>query len=330
MKGKMSLIKHVLRLAVILVLTLALSMVASRREVECATYPSQPIDLIVPASPGGASDFTARIAQPFLSKKLGQPINVVNKPGGATAIGAKFVLTSWPDGYTILLHTFANVTVPAIQPDTPYKWDDPTPLGLLMMGPQVFTVAANSPYKTLKEILDTWKKNPAEVKYGAGGIGSQSVVAIFKLIRAAGIDPSQVGSVQFDGAGPTLAAVAGGHVAITAESVGGAIPLVKAGKLRALAVTSSTRLPDFPDVPTTKELGYPQADVMTWNGFSGPPKLPDAIVEKWSKAIKEVSEDPEVIKKFTAGSAMVVYKSPAEFKKLWEDQYTTLRSMYKK
>jgi tripartite-type tricarboxylate transporter receptor subunit TctC len=329
-RGKMSPVRHLLRPAAILVLALGLSMVASGRGVECGTYPSKSIDLIVPFNPGGASDMTARIAQPFLIKKLGQTINVVNKPGGASAVGATYVLTSPPDGYTILLHSFANTTVPAIQPDAPYKWDDPTPLGLLMFGPLVFAVPADSPYKTLKDVLDALKKNPGEIKYGAGGIGSPSIVGIYKLLQAEGIDPARVGSVQFNGSGPTLAAVAGGHVAFSAESVGGTIPLVQAGKLRALAISSPTRFPEFPDLPTGKELGYPQFSVMTWNGFSGPPKLPDAVVKKWSEAIKEASEDPEVIKRFRARKAIVMYKSPAEFKELWEDQYTTLRSMHKK
>lgn len=293
-------------------------------------YPTKPVDLIVTFSPGGASDQTARIVADYLTKKWVQAVNVVNKPGGSGAVGVTAALTAPADGYTIMLHSFANTVVPAVQSDAPYKWDDLKAISMIQSSPDGFTVPADSPYKTLKEALEAAKANPEKFSYGVGGVASPAVLGFAKLFAAAGVDATRMRRVIFDGGGPTLTANAGGHVDFACQPMSEAVALVKAGKLRYLALASQKRMSDFPDVPTAKEAGYPDFDVSTWNGFSGPSKLPDAVVAKWADAVKQASQDAEIVKKFKNISSIVDYRDPAAFKKFWEDQYTTMRTIAEK
>lgn len=317
-------------LASALLATLAFSLSAGCGAAAPPQYPNKPIDVVVTFAAGGASDQTARIVADYLTKKWGQAVNVVNKPGGSGAVGVTAVLPAAPDGYTILLHSFANTALPATQSDAPYKAEDPTPLGLIMSSPSVFTVPADSPWKTLKDAIDAIKKDPESIKYGVGGAASPSVFAAAKLFEGAGIDPTKPKKVIFDGGAPTMAATAGGQVAFATQPIIEAQALIKAGKLRGLAFSSDKRVPAFPDIPTGKELGYPQYDIGTWNGFSGPPKTPDSAQQKWAQGLAEAAKDAEVVKKFEATYSLVDYKSPADFKKFLEDQYNTMKSIAEK
>lgn len=292
-------------------------------------YPTRAIDLVVTFPPGGASDQAARIAADYLSRKWGRPINVVNRPGGSGVVGVTSVLMAPPDGYTIMLHSFANTAVTAVQADAPYKWDSLNPIGLLASSPMALTVPADSPWKSLPEALDAARRNPEAFTYGVGGVAAPSVIAFAKLFGAAEIDSRRLRRVMFTGGAPTLAANAGGHVTFASQTIAESRNLIEAGKLRALIVGSRTRLAEFPDVPTAAEVGYPDYGVPTWLGFSGPPKLPEAVVRSWSEGLRAASEDPEVIEKLSRMLAVVDYKTPAEFLAFCKEQYTTMRAIAK-
>jgi tripartite-type tricarboxylate transporter receptor subunit TctC len=267
-----------------------------------AEYPKRAIDVVVPISAGGAGDTWVRTIMPYLSKKWGVPINVVNKPGGSGVIGTVAVLASPPDGYSVAYDGHIVPAVTAIQSDCPFKWTDLTPIGKLASAPLAFAVPADSPWRTLKEALDDIRKNPEAIKAGVGGVSMPAVFALAKL---------------FD----SVAALAGKHVMLTSQPAIDAIALLKAGKIRVLAVSSGKRSPNLPDVPTGKELGYPAYDRQTYGGLNGPSNLPAAITKVWSEGLKEALEDPAIVEKLSVRETLVDYQSPEDYRKFLETQY---------
>lgn len=310
------------------ILVLGISLGASGCGADAAAqFPAKGIDMVVPFAAGGASDLTGRIVADYLSKKWGQPISVVNKPGGSGALGTTGVIAANPDGYTVMVQPISITLLPALQSDAPYKWDDLTPLGLVMRSPAVFTVSSESPWKSMKEIVDSIKKDPGSFKYGVSGAAAPQVFGLVTFFDKIGVDHRKMGRVVFDGGAPTVAAAAGGHVAFTAMSLTDSQALISAGKLRALAVSSKSRLRELPNVPTATEAGYPEFDMATWNCVSGPPKLQDAIVKKWGEGIKQATMDPEVAKKIENLGSVVDYQDSAQLKKIWETDYNSARSI---
>lgn len=292
-----------------------------------APYPTKGITIIIPFSPGGASDKVGRLVGEFLSKEWKQPVTPVNKPGGSTVVGTMEMLAAKADGYTVLVSGIPLTATPAVQSDAPFKWNDPTGLGIIQHSPLLFTVPADSPWKTLKEVMGATKKEPESFKYGVGGSAAPAVFGLAKLWEAAGIDPRRPKLVIFDGGAPTLTALAGGHIHFAAQPLADSLSLVRAGKLRALATSGPSRSKDLPDVPTSKEIGYPQFDMVAWNAFFGPRNLPDNIVKKWHEGLKAASTNPDFVRKFEAMPAVMDYREPAEFKRFWEEQYMTMRSI---
>jgi len=286
-----------------------------------AEYPKRAIDVVVPISAGGAGDTWVRTIMPYLSKKWGVPINVVNKPGGSGVIGTVAVLTSPPDGYTVAYDGHIVPAVTAIQADCPFKWTDLTPIGKLASAPLAFAVPADSPWKTLKEAVEDIRKNPEAIKAGVGGVSMPAVFALAKLFDSVGIDFKRLNRVIFDGSAPTMAALAGKHVMLTSQPAIDAIALLKAGKIRVLAVSSSKRSPNLPDVPTGKELGYPAYDRQTYGGLNGPANLPAAITKVWADGLKEALEDPAIVEKLSVRETLVDFQSPEDYRKFLETQY---------
>ena len=284
------------------------------------TYPKRAIDVVVPISAGGAGDTWVRTVMPVLSKKWGVPINVINKPGGSGVIGTVGVLSSAPDGYTIAYDGHIVPAVTAVQANCPFKWDDLSPVGKIASAPLAFAVPADSPWQTLKEALEDIRKNPESIKAGVGGVSMPAVFALAKLFDSVGIDFKRINRVIFDGSTPTMAALAGKHVMLTSQPAIDALALVKAGKIRVLAVSSNRRSPNLPDVPTGAELGYAY-DRQTYGGLNGPQNLPPAITKVWAEGLKEVLEDREVIEKFSARETLVDFLGPDEYKKFLETQY---------
>jgi len=258
---------------------------------------------------------------PYLSKKWGVPINVVNKPGGSGVIGTMAVLTSAPDGYTIVVDGHIIPAVTAVQVSCPFKWDEPTPIAKMLSGPFAFAVPVDSPWRTLKEALEVIRKNPESITAGVGGVSMPAVFALAKLFESVGIDFKRMNRVIFDGSTPTMAALAGKHVMLTSQPLIDAVALLKAGKIRLLAVSSSRRSPTLPDIPTGKELGYPAYDRQTYGGIAGPSNLPPAIARIWAEGLKEALEDRSIVEKLEARETMVDFLGPEEHRKFLETQY---------
>ena len=299
----------------------ALAGLAGRATAGEVAYPKRAIDVVVPISAGGAGDTWVRLVSLYLTKKWGVPINVVNKPGGSGVIGTMAVLTSAADGYTIVYDGHIIPAVTAVQVSCPFKWDQPTPIAKMVSAPLAFAVPADSPWRTLKEALEDIRKDPESIAAGLGGVSMPAVFALGKLFESAGIDFKRVNRVTFDGSAPTMAALLGHHVMLTSQPLIDAIALLKAGKIRVLAISSSRRSPNLPEIPTGKELGYPAYDRQTYGGLNGPVGLPPAIARIWAEGLKEALEDRAILEKLRTMETMVDFLGPNEYKKFLEAQY---------
>jgi len=254
-------------------------------------YPSKPIELIVPAAPGSATDAGGRIIATYLSPKWGVSLNVVSKAGGQGITGQLYVAESRPDGYTLLVDAhWGYPMLGLVIKDTPKILWDRTFVAKVFQVPVFFIVRADAPWKTLSEVLDYARKNQKTFKFAAGVLTSIDNFSISQLLVTAGIDPGPGRVIFGEGHAPSLAALLGGHVDFGI----GMIPDIKSlypSKIRALAVTAKERIGIFPDIPTTREVGFPGASMVGWYGISGPPKLPENIVEKWEKDLEHASRD---------------------------------------
>ena len=291
-------------------------------------YPNKPIDIIVAFAPRGSSDSTARLIAPYLAKKWGQPVNVINQAGGSGIPGTHQVMRSKPDGYTILLDAHSNNSMlGAARTDLPFKWDARTPIGRLYLEPVVYTVKADAPWKTLKDLLTSVKADPQAFKWGAGGVGSIGMFSTMELFGQSGIDVAATNRVIFAGGGPTVTAVAGGHVALAGHQLSEVLPLISGGLLKGLAVVTPARVPQLPNVPTTKEAGFPSLQVSGWTAISGPPGLPKAVVDKWDAAFREMLADPEMSKKAEQLGKIPAHLGPDDFSKYMHEQYELYRKL---
>jgi tripartite-type tricarboxylate transporter receptor subunit TctC len=284
-------------------------------------FPKRAVDAVVPISAGGATDTWARTILPYLSKKWGVPINVVNKPGGSGVIGTVAVLSSAPDGYSVVVDGHIIPAVTAVQADCPFKWSDPTPIAKMVSGPLAFAVPADSPWRTLKEALEAIRKDPESIKAGVGGVSMPAVFALAKLFDSLGIDFKRMSRVIFDGSAPTMAALAGKHVMLTSQPLIDAVAMLKGGKIRVLAISAPRRSPNLPDIPTGAELGYPAYDRQTFGGIAGPANLPPAIVKIFADGLQEALQDRAIIERLESRETMVDFQGPEEYRKFLETQY---------
>lgn len=280
-------------------------------------YPTRSVDLIVPFTAGAATDMVTRFMAEELTKKWKQPVNVINKPGGNTVIATQFVMSAVPDGYTLLADATPSSSAQLGIKGLPYEVLNRTFLGGLFLIPMVITVSADSPWKNLHELAEAGRKNPASMIWGAvaGGYGGSDVV-VLQFFEAAGIEVPKTRKVDFPGAGAGLNALAGGHIKLIVGSPASTLPLVSGGKARVLAVSTSKRSHLQPEVPTTREAGFPAVNYTFWVGFSGPPGLPLDVREVFSKATEEILKDPDAIERLKQRlDGQVNFLNPEEFKK---------------
>lgn len=266
-------------------------------EVQCQEkYPTRPIQIIVPFAPGGGTDFTARIMGSYASKIWGVPVNVVNKPGGNAVPACLEVYGARPDGYTLLADSNPTATaLPVAVKDLPFKIMDRTFIAMATITPMVVIVPPGSPSKNMKELETEAKKSPETFTWTSTGGASSQDIAGRQVIKAFGVDVLKTKPVMAPGGAPATQLTAGGHVKMGVATPTSILPAFRAGQVRALGITSETRHPEILDIPTTKELGYPTINTLFFVGISGPPNLPSHIVEKWNKALNEMSKDPAVI-----------------------------------
>lgn len=254
--------------------------------VNASEFGKVPVKLVVPFAPAGATDFVARTIAPRLAEKFGVQFVVVNTPGAAGTIGAASVANAEPDGNTLLVYHIAMVTTHHVQKSMPF---DPlksfTPIGMLAEGSNVIAVNPNVPARTLAELVEHAQKNPGKVNFGSSGIGGSDHLG-GELLQM--VTRTKLTHVPYKGGGPATAAVVAGEIELNAGTVAQVVSMVKAGKLRALAVMQSERSPVLPDVPSTTEAGFPALDHKTWLGLWGPARMQPELVARINAALREI------------------------------------------
>jgi tripartite-type tricarboxylate transporter receptor subunit TctC len=296
-------------------MAIVLSFVFGATTIGCASYPTGGIDLVVPFSPGGGTDLVARVMAAALTKKWHKPVNVVNKPGGNCAIGTNDVMRAAPDGYTILMDGGASSSLQVLIPNLPYNVEKRTFIVGHSAMPGVYVVKANSPYRTLGDVVKDAKKDLANFTWVSLGGTTQTDMISKQFFVTAGIDISKTKPIMYTGGGAGFNAVAGGHVKFSASGMGSAVPLKDSGLIKCLAITSQKRLMDWPEVETTAEQGFPGMNTVIWFGFSGPLGLPEEVIISWNKAVQEVLAEPEVVTKLQRTASIPMFLPSSDYKK---------------
>ena len=261
-------------------------------------WPNRPVRMVVPLSPGGFADVPARILSPRLSTALGQQVFVDNKPGAGGTIGADFVAKSRPDGYTLLFTGTPHVISAWLYKNLPYdSLKDFAPVSLVASGPYVVVVNPQLPVASVRELVAAAKAQPGRIDFASSGNGSAQhlVGALFSTM--AGID---LNHVPYKGSGPAMQDLLSGQVKVSFAGIPNVMPHVKAGKLRALAVTTPQRSPDLPEVPTVAEAGVPGYEATLWLNLSAPAGTPPEIVQRVYAETAKVLQEPEVQQGFRA------------------------------
>ncbi len=271
-------------------------------------YPARGIDIIVPFSPGGATDLVERVVGTYLKRKWTVPVNVINKPGGNTVPACLEVYRSTSDGYTLLGDSNPSASMlPAVVKNLPFKIMDRTFIAMIAVTPMVIIVHSESPIKSLKDLEAEAKKSPETFTWTSlGGAGAQDFTCR-QFLKAIGVDVSKTKPIMSQGGAQAVILTAGGNVKMGVGTTSGAIPAINAGTVRPLAVTGAARYPDLPSLPTTAELGYPTVKCQFWIGISGPPNMPTPVAEAWDKVLQEMLKDPEVISKLKNVGAVPFY-----------------------
>jgi tripartite-type tricarboxylate transporter receptor subunit TctC len=276
-----------------------------------ADYPSRPVMIVAPFPPGGSTDTMARLLAQELTKSLGQQFLVDNKPGANGNIGSASVARAEPDGYTLLLSGVgSNAINYTLYPKLGYNPKDLTHISLLATGPNVLIANPDFEAKTFKEFIELAKSKPNEFNYASSGIGSSGHLAMEMLKQQAGIDLTHV---PYKGGAPAMTDVIGGQVPVMFLNQDVVRPNVEAGKLLALAVTSSERNPSYPDTPTIAKSGYPGFSAVSWFGLSAPAKTPEAIIDKLHAATAKAVQSPEFKDRIVNNGFVVVGNTPEEF-----------------
>ncbi len=291
-------------------------------------YPDKPIKLVVASGAGGSTDTAARIMAINIQDHLGQPIIVVNKKGASGGIGINFALKAKPDGYILMEGMIGgHVLHPAMNTSTGYTPADYTPIAMTQMNPNVLVVKADSPYKSLKDLLGAIKAKPGKLKFSHAGAGSIHFFGIHLLLQKAKLGNDSAVAVPYKGGKRSMAALLRGEADFHQTNLVSAIDFIKAGKVRALAVTTKKRLKGFPNVPTYAEQGYPEVDIFGWRGVIGPKNLPKPIVDKWAKAVQDTMKRKGWKKMVKAVGDVPRYMGPEEFTKHIDSDFKRYRKM---
>ena len=297
---------------VIAALCLALAMPVANAQAPAA-YPTKPVKLVVPFPPGGSLDIAGRLIAQKLTEMWGQSVVVENKPGAGGNIGADFVAKSPPDGYTILLGALSTHAVnPSLYKTMPYDAaKDFAPITLIAITPNVLVVNASLPVNSAREFLAYAKANPGKLAFGSGSNGSAGHLAgeLFKV--ETGTDAVHV---PFKGGAPATQALLAGDTQFMFDNLANAMAQVKAGKIKALAVTTAQRSSLVPDLPTMAEAGLPGFDISTWYGLFAPAGTPPSIVAKWNADVTKILTSPDVRAKLVADGADPSPDTPEQFK----------------
>jgi tripartite-type tricarboxylate transporter receptor subunit TctC len=296
-------------------LTLALAVGARAQE----AFPSRPITIVAPFPPGGVADLTARPVAAAMEKVLKNPVAVVNKTGAAGAVGMQFVATSKPDGYTLLLALSSISIIPEADKifgrPPAFTVDQFAPIALISADPTILVVRAESPWKTAMELVEDAKKRPGQISYSSSGIYGTLHMAMELLSHAAGV---KLRHIPTTGAGPALNAILGGHVDALASGPAVILPHIKAGKLRALAGWGDKRVAALPEVPTFRELGYPDAEFYIWAGLFAARGTPEPVLARLREATRAAVAEAEFKAAMDKLETPIAFKQGDEFQRFFD------------
>ena len=274
-----------------------------------ADWPDHAVRWVVPFGPGGANDLIARAAAEAVSKRLGQPVVIENKPGAGAIIGAEAVAKAKPDGYTWLVGAAGVVTNSLLRSDMPYADSDLIPVGMIAVAPSVIVVNPSVPAGNLKEFVAWAKTQTGGINWATAGGGSTPHF-VAEMLREAGVN---ITIVPYKSGSEGMTAVLSNNVHATSEASIVVLPNVKAGKLKAIAVTGPKRLAALPDVPTVSEIALPGYEFMTWYGLAAPAGTPKPIIDRLNADLRKTMASPEVMEKLASIGGDLTVNSPDEF-----------------
>lgn len=277
------------------------------------SYPVKPIRLIVPFPPGGATDFLARIVGQKLSERLGQSVIAENRTGGGGNIGAEFVVKAPADGYTIMIAGIPHAINMSLYKNLTYNLaTDMTGISQVATFPSMIATHPSLPVKSMKELIALARANPGHLNYGAS-VGSPNHL-IMELVGV--MSKVKMMHIGYKGAGPMITDLVGGHLLVSSIGFPGAMPHVKSGRLRPIAVTSATRSTLLPDLPTIAESALPGFNVTSWYGVFGPARLPADIVTKLNAEIRALADTEDVRTRLSAVGAEIETNTPQDYAKM--------------
>lgn len=283
-----------------------------------AQWPARAIRLIVPFPPGGPTDIVARVLAERMARSLGQPIVVENRPGANGNIGNDAVAKAEPDGYTVLYNTSSIALSPALYTRLPHDaLRDLAPVAQTATIPLVLAVHPALPVQDVRGFVEYVRARPGRLSYGSAGNGNVTHLAAFLLLRSQGLDAVHVG---YRGSAPALVDAAAGQVQFLTDTVNSALPLIREGRLRALAVTSPRRLAPLPDVPTVAETLVPGFEVGAWQGIMVPARTPAAVIAALNAAALGALADPEVRAKLAEQGTEPLGSTPEEYGRILREE----------
>ena len=274
-------------------------------------FPDKPVRLVVPYSAGGSTDVISRTLGQKLSEMWGQPVVIDNRPGASTIIGTDIVAKSAPDGYTLLVTTVSFTIVPSLFDKLPYdSAKDFQPITLINTTPLVLVVNPSVPARSVQELIALARARPGALNFGSAGSGGSNHLAGELFNAMAGV---KMVHVPYKGNAPALNDLVGGHVDLVFNGLTSAIPLIRAGKLRPLAMTSLARAGALPEIPTLDELGMKGFQAVGWNGLSAPARTPKEVIARISADVLKVIRSPELIERLKVEGSDPVGNSPQQF-----------------
>ena len=295
------------------------------------SYPNRTITVIAPYSAGGDADLAGRNFAAAAQRVLGQAVVVINRTGASGVIGSAQVVAAAPDGYTLLLaRTGSQAILPAIQPtSTKYKWDDYTFIGMLELNPYGCTVGAKSPYRKFDDLAQAIRSKGKTLNFGTAGILTTNDMGPRQLFRLLKISTEQTPTqIPYKGTGEATLSLIAGETEFACGSMGPFISHIKAGTLRALMVTTAERMPELPEVPTARELGYAEMEkIVGWSAVFGPPKLPAEVRDRLAAVLRTIATDPAWLAGTAQTGSLPYVKSAEETRDFTQGQYQLYRQL---
>lgn len=290
-------------------------------------FPNKPINIVVPYAPGGFTDILSRLVATKMSEELGQQVLVENKAGASTIIGAEMVAKAPADGYTLLMAVTTTLSSnPFLFKKLPYKPSDFTPVALTGLTPFILVAHPSVPANNVKEVIDLAKAKPGSLNAATLGVGATTHLVLAMFRAAAGVN---IADIPYKGSGPASTDLLAGHVQLYFDGLPTAMPRVRAGQLKAIAVTSESRSPAAPNVPTFVESGLPQMVAYSWYGLVAPEGTPPAVVERLNAAANKALNAPDVKAKIEENGGSAPTMSAQKFGELIESHTKTWEKIIK-